>query len=96
MTTAYATKRSLWRLCAEYIKMPPMRDTDFIRLTPDSFLLRWDAVDGEGIIRADYCYWAGHPLLHINIVDWDGHMRDYDKIPSEALIAGLGMKKVSA
>ena len=96
MTTAYATKRSLWRLCAEYIKMPPMRDTDFIRLTPDSFMLRWAAVDGEGLVRADYRYWAGHPLLHFNTIDWEGRMRDYDKIPSEALITGLDMKKVSA
>ena len=95
MTTAYATKRSLWRLCAEYIKMPPMHDTDFIRLTPDSFLLRWtDNIVGE--YRADYRYWSGHPLLHISIIDWEGHMRGYDRLPDDALIAGLGMKKVSA
>ena len=29
MTTVYATKRSLWRLCDEYIKTPLMHNTTF-------------------------------------------------------------------
>ena len=94
MTTAYATKRSLWHLCAEYIKMPPMHDTDFFRLTVDSFMLRWIDISGE--YRADYRYWSGHPLLHISITDWEGHAHSYDRLPDEPLISGLGMRKVSA
>ena len=91
MTTAYATKRSLWHLCAEYIKVPPMHATDFIRITPDSFLLRW--VDDQGERRADYRYFAGKPVLHITT---DGPFGMYSTFyPDESLIDGLGMKKVS-
>ena len=95
MTTAYATKRSLWRLCAEYIKMPPMHDTDFIRLTPDSFMLRW--IDAKGARRADYRYWAGKPLLHVTTEGHFGGMYSKEYYPDEPLISGLGMmKKVSS
>lgn len=91
--TAYATKRSLWRLCAEYIKMPPMHDTDFIRLTPDSFMLRWH--DARGDHRADYRYWAGKPTLHVATEDVRGGMESVSYYPDTGLVSGLGMKKVS-
>ena len=93
MTTAYATKRSLWRLCAEYIKMPPMHDADFIRLTPDSFMLRW--IDAKGARRADYRYWAGKPALHVVTEGVRGGMESVSYYPDASLVSSLDMKKVS-
>lgn len=93
MTTAYATKRSLWHLCAEFVKVPPMHATDFIRTTPDSFLLRWH--DAHGNHRADYRYWAGKPTLHVVTEDMHGGMESVSYYPDSGLVSGLGMKKVS-
>ena len=93
MVTAYATKRSLWHLCAEFVKVPAMRDTDFIKLTPDSFLLKWH--DEKGNHTAEYRYWVGMPTLRICDTTSDVVVIGKTYILNDKIIAGIGMKKVS-
>ena len=66
MITVYATKRSLWRLCDEYIKTPLMHNTTFGKTYRcPSYHLEWHGSDGEHH-RALLMAVAGRPILTID------------------------------
>ena len=72
MVRLKATKTSLYRLVAEYTKLPGIRRVEFWKAyrRPD-FFLEWSQEDGYA--QASFGVCAGRPMLSITVRDIEGN-----------------------